>query len=227
MCPTSMAGFVSFGKFRSDDVKTGDLLAYTGSTASASYFPDQVMEDTGSRPISYIVLPAPVMEGGEQIYVQQGADMAVTKSDTLHEYAACQFLKWFTAKENNLRFVCESTYLPVRNDANSTQALDQVIEKYGLNVPPKAHDTLNVVLSSFNKIAFYTPKSFDTGYATRKVLDYNLSDKAVADKAEIVAQIAAGVSREDAIAPYVTDEAFDAWYDSFCQALETKAHPAN
>lgn len=219
--------FVSFGKFRSDDVKTGDLLAYTGSTASASYFPDQVMEDTESRPISYIVLPAPVMEGGEQIYVQQGADMAVTKSDTLHEYAACQFLKWFTAKDNNLRFVCESTYLPVRNDANSPQALDQVIEKYGLNVPPKAHDALNVVLSSFNKIAFYTTKSFDTGYATRKVLDYNLSDKAVADKAEIDAQIAAGVSREDAIAPYVTDEAFDAWYDSFCQALEAKAHPAN
>lgn len=219
--------FVGFGKFRSDDVKTGDLLAYTGSTASASYFPDQVMEDTESRPISYTVLPAPVMEGGDRVCVQQGADMAVTKSDALHEYAACQFLKWFTAKENNLRFVCESTYLPVRNDANSTQALDQVIEKYNLNVSPKAHETLKVILDAFDQITFYSTKSFDNGYATRKVLDYNLSDKAVADKEEIDAQIAAGVSREDAIAPYVTDEAFDAWYDAFCQALEEKAHPAN
>ena len=34
--------FASMGKFRSDDVKTGDILAYTGSCASSMYFPDQV-----------------------------------------------------------------------------------------------------------------------------------------------------------------------------------------
>lgn len=217
--------FLSLGKFRSDDVKTGDLLAYTGSTSSAMYFPDQVLGDEESRPISYLVLPAPVMEGGQQIYVQQGADMAVTKADALHEYAACQFLKWFTAKENNLRFVCESTYLPVRNDANSTDALDEVIAKYNLNVPAKAHDTLKVVLDSFSQITFYTTKCFENGYAARKVLDYNLSDKAVADKAEIDAAVAAGTSRAEAVAPYVTDEAFESWYESFCQTLEAKAHP--
>lgn len=33
--------FVSYGKFGSDDVKTGDTLAYTGSTASSMYFPDK------------------------------------------------------------------------------------------------------------------------------------------------------------------------------------------
>ena len=33
--------FASMGKFRSDDVKTGDILAYTGSCASSMYFPDQ------------------------------------------------------------------------------------------------------------------------------------------------------------------------------------------
>ena len=34
--------FGAFGSFRSDDVKTGDILAYTGSTSSAMYFPSQV-----------------------------------------------------------------------------------------------------------------------------------------------------------------------------------------
>lgn len=34
--------FAAFGKFRSDDVKTGDILAYTGSAASSMYFPDNV-----------------------------------------------------------------------------------------------------------------------------------------------------------------------------------------
>ncbi|MDE7007744.1 MAG: lipoprotein, partial [Lachnospiraceae bacterium] len=32
--------FGAYGSFRSDDVKTGDLLAYTGSTSSAMYFPN-------------------------------------------------------------------------------------------------------------------------------------------------------------------------------------------
>ena len=37
--------FASYGRFRSDDVKTGNIIAYTGSTSSAFYFPDKVEED--------------------------------------------------------------------------------------------------------------------------------------------------------------------------------------
>ena len=55
--------FASLGKFRSDDVKTGDSLAYTGSSSSSMYFPDHVVLDDSSRPIGYAVLPTPVMEG--------------------------------------------------------------------------------------------------------------------------------------------------------------------
>ena len=55
--------FASLGKFRSDDVKTGDILAYTGSSSSSMYFPDHVVLDDSSRPIGYAVLPTPVMEG--------------------------------------------------------------------------------------------------------------------------------------------------------------------
>ena len=114
--------FASFGKFRSDDVKTGDILAYTGSVSSSMYFPDQVITDDGTRDIDCTVMQPPVLEGGGHISVQQGAGMAVTRSDEMHEYAACEFLKWFTRKENNLRFVCESAYLPVRKDSNSVEA---------------------------------------------------------------------------------------------------------
>lgn len=34
-------------------------------------------------------MSAPIMEGGERYMVQQGAGMAVAKSDEQHEYAAC------------------------------------------------------------------------------------------------------------------------------------------
>lgn len=215
--------FASYGKFRSDDVKTGELLAYTGSSSSAAYFPDQVILEDGSKPISYAILPAPVVEGGERIDAQQGAGMAVTKSDSQHEYAACEFLKWFTDPENNLRFVCESSYLPVEKDANTMEAVDRVITQQNLSIDPKNYDCLKVILNSFDDLTFYTTRCFDNGYATRKVLDYNLSDKAAADKAAIDEQVAAGVSRAEAVAPYVTDEAFDSWYTDFCAQLEAKA----
>ena len=55
--------FASLGKFRSDDAKTGDILAYTGSSSSSMYFPDHVVLDDSSRPIGYTVLPTPVMDG--------------------------------------------------------------------------------------------------------------------------------------------------------------------
>ena len=59
-----------------------------------------------------------------------------------HEYASCEFLKWFTRKENNLRFVCESAYMPVRKDANSMEALDEVIKEKDLKVNAKAYQCL-------------------------------------------------------------------------------------
>lgn len=219
--------FASFGRFRSDDVKTGEILAYTGSSSSAMYFPDQVITDDASHDIDYVVLPCPIAEGGQQVNVQQGASMAVTHSDALHEYAACEFLKWFTEKDNNLRFVSDSAYLPVRKDANTMQALDSVIAANNIDMSDKAYDCLKSVLTNYDSLTFYTTKCFNNGYATRNVLEYDLSDKATTDKASIDAAVAAGTPRSEAVAPYVTDEAFDEWYNSFCTKLQQTAAAAD
>lgn len=216
--------FASFGKFRSDDVKTGDILAYTGSVSSSMYFPDQVITDDGTRDIDCIVMQPPVLEGGEHICVQQGAGMAVTRSDERHEYAACEFLKWFTRKENNLRFVCESAYLPVRKDSNSVEALDEVIKDKDLKVNDKAYQCLDNILSSYDLTSFYTPKCFENGYAARKILDYDLSDKAAEDKAKVDEMTAGGMSRAEATALFTTDEAFEQWYEQWNTKLEAAAY---
>ncbi len=217
--------FASAGKFRSDDVKTGEILAYTGSTASAMYFPDQIAGlDGESKAIDYLVLPAPVMEGGAAVNVQQGAGMAVTSSDPEHEYAACEFLRWFTQKENNLRFVCDAAYFPVRKDANTVEALDEVISEQNIEINSKAYDCLTSVMNSMNDTSFYTPKCFANGYDTRKVLDYILSDKAAADKTAVDEAVAAGTPRAEAEAQYLTDENFDAWYETLVNALNEKAY---
>ena len=215
--------FGAYGRFRSDDVKTGDILAYTGSTSSSMYFPDAIEKDDESYNIECIAMRAPVLEGGENVRVQQGAGMAVTKSDAQHEYAACVFLKWFTEKENNMRFVCDSGYMPVLKEANSVEALDEVIAKDDLSISSKTYDCLKTILQDADTVEYYTSKNFNNGYQTRKVLDYNLSDRAVADREAIDEAIAAGADREEVLAEYISEESFEDWYQGFCQALQQAA----
>ena len=215
--------FGAYGSFRSDDVKTGDLLAYTGSTSSAMYFPNQVEQDDLSYAIDYIVMPAPVFQGGEPYAVQQGAGMVVSKSDEKHEYASVEFLKWFTEAENNLQFGSVSGYLPVRKEANSTQKLDQVIAERQLSVAPKTYDCLTAVFARMEELTLYTNKGFANGSAARKVLEYHLADRAAQDRARVTAAMEQGMSLEEASAPYVTEEAFEEWYTSFCDALKSAA----
>lgn len=215
--------FGAYGAFRSDDVKTGDILAYTGSTSSAMYFPDQVELDEGSHPIDYIVMPAPVFEGGRAYAVQQGAGMVVSRSDERREYASVEFLKWFTQAEENLRFGCVSGYLPVLKEAGSTEKLDQVIADQGLSVSPKTYDCLTTIFEEMEGMTLYTNKSFQNGSAARKVLEYHLADRAAEDRAGVLAAMALGKSLEEASAEYVSDGAFEDWYGAFCQALNDAA----
>lgn len=89
--------FAGEGRFRSDDIKTGNVLAYVGSNSSATFFPKQVqVSDTESHEISLKVLPNPSFAGSEEVAVQQGAGMVVTKSTPEEEAACVTFLKWFT-----------------------------------------------------------------------------------------------------------------------------------
>jgi multiple sugar transport system substrate-binding protein len=212
--------FGAYGSFRSDDVKTGDLLAYTGSTASAMYFPDEVESDDSRYPIDYIVMPAPVFSGGEAYAVQQGAGMVVARSDEQHEYASVVFLKWFTEAENNLEFCGDSGYLPVLKEANSKELLDQMIEEQELELSDKSYDCVTEVFDELERVELYTSGSFKNGSDARKVLEYNLSDRAQADRALVEEQLAQGKTLEDAAAPYLTEEAFEEWYQDFCTALQ-------
>ena len=106
--------FGAFGRFRSDDTRTGDVISFVGSSTGATYFPDDVsVNDVDSYPIDCTILPAPCFEGGENYAVQQGAGMVVSKSTEQEEYASTVFLKWFTEAQRNIEFAVGSGYLPV------------------------------------------------------------------------------------------------------------------
>ena len=132
-------------------------------------------------------------------------------------------MKWFTQKEQNLRFVCNSGYMPVKKDVNSISALDELIAEQNLTINDKTYDCLKEVLSDFENTSYYTTKNFENGFAARKVLDYNLSDKAAADREAFEAAVAAGASREEELKKYLSEENFENWYAGFCEALRLAA----
>ena len=204
-------------------MKTGDLLAYTGSTASAMYFPDQIETNSGSREIEYTVMPAPGLEGGEDFAIQQGAGIVVTKSEEAREYASVEFLKWITQAEHNIRFGCEAGYLPVKTEAATREMLDKVIGDNQMEVSDKIYACLGSVLDKSGDAKLYACHSFAGASAARRVLEYSLYDKAVEDRAQVLEALESGSSLEEACASFLTEESFDAWYESFDRELKEAA----
>ena len=208
--------FSASGRFRSDDIKIGNILAYVGSSSSATYFPSRVMlSDTESHSIALKVLPAPHFADGEKFAVQQGAGMAVAKTTDAEEAASVVFLKWLTQPENNIAFAVGSGYLPVTHAANEMDA----IRSSGLILTGNMENILTQAVDTVNSSEMYTPRAFEGGTKARDTLTYSMSDLAEADRATVVARIAAGESAADAEAEFMTDEYFEAWYQSLCDAL--------
>lgn len=204
------------GHFRSDDIKIGSILAYIGSNSSATYFPTQVMlSDTESHDIELKVLPTPHFEGCEKVSVQQGAGMAVAKTTDAEVEASVVFLKWFTQPENNIAFAVGSGYLPVTYAANDMDA----IHSSGLTLTGNMENVLMEAVDAVNTNELYTTKAFEGGTDARSKLNYSMSDLATADRATVEERLAAGESAEEAEAEFLTDEYFEAWYQSLCDAL--------
>lgn len=95
--------------------------------------------------------------------------MVVTKGTKEQEYASTVFLKWFTQKENNMRFACTSGYLPVQKDACTKEALDAFVADSGVDISQKTYDGLITGFDIINNGHMYTNKAFNNGTSARKV----------------------------------------------------------
>lgn len=119
ICPPLLTGaFANYDGYSSDLSKTGDLVCSTGSSAGILFYGDSITYSDGHvEQVEYSILPFPVFESGEKLAIQRGNGMMVAKSDEAHEYASAVFLRWFTAPEQNMRFIASTGYLPVTQDA--------------------------------------------------------------------------------------------------------------
>ena len=201
--------FASSGRYRSDDIKIGNILAYVGSSSGAMYFPDRVtLGDEDVHEIELEVLPAPQFANTGSFAVQQGAGMVVTNTSEEEVKASVVFLRWFTQPERNIRFSVDSGYLPVQKCANDMEEVMAMTP----DMPEKAEKILGVGLSTVKKNNMYTPPAFEQGTALREIFDYSMADAAVTDRKEVVRALEAGKSLEEATAPFLTERRFEIWY---------------
>ncbi|WP_392885655.1 extracellular solute-binding protein [Eubacterium limosum] len=214
--------FASYGRFASDDAKTGDIIALVGSSSGATYYPTKVtVSDTESYPIETVVMQAPEFKDGKKVAVQQGAGMVVVKSDERKEYASTVFLKWLTDAKRNIDFSITSGYLPVKKEANTREMLETAVEEAGDNaISDNLTKTLPIAVDITNNNELYTNKAFEGGTNARNILEASMKKKAAADAEAVKAAVASGTAKEAAIAAYNTDENFNQWYEKLKKELD-------
>ena len=211
--------FTASGRYRSDDMKMGSLIAFTGSSSGAAYYPKAVtVNDKKSYPIKVRSYEVPKFADEEDYAVQQGAGMVVTKSSDKEIYASVQFLKWFTEAKRNFEFAATSSYLPVKKEANTEKAVEKAM-KDEKNEDIK--DTVMTAVKTVNNNKMYTPKAAKNGSQIRNILETCLSDKADQDRKAVEKAIKGGMSYEAAVKKYNTDQNFEQWYEKTLKELKT------
>lgn len=209
--------FAMEGRFRSDDAKTGEVIALVCSTTGATYYPNEVtLNDDTVYPIENVVLPIPNFEGTEPYAVQQGAGMSVIKSDAKTEYACTIFLKWFTEADRNIGFAVDSGYLPVKKAANSPEELDKTAAD---TIDSTMHNALTTAMEEVNTYNLYAAKPFEKSESFRSALKDYMESTTKGDYAAVSARISAGEDRDTVLAEYTSDEAFDKWFEGLSSAL--------
>lgn len=155
------------------------------------------------------------------------AGYCMLKSDETHQQAAAEFLKWFTAVQQNLSFSLESGYSPVTTAANKPAAIDSAAAAANSKITPQHQNVLDALLISaqeFTADKGFAAKPFERSQDIRSMLEDSLSKITADDTAAVRAALDAGSTLADATAKYTTDEYFDAWFDDVTnQAKEIMA----
>lgn len=208
--------FSSVGRFRSDDIKTGDIICCVCSSSSATYFPQEViLSDEESYPIELMVLPCPKFSEGEDVAVQQGAGMMVTKSNEKEELASVEFLKWLTQDEQNIRFSVASGYLPVTKSANEYD-----FKEDDNDVPDNVKKALTSGMETVRENKMVTTKSFEAASDCRTLLENAMQEQAERDREILLECLDNGMTLDEAAKEFCEESYFESWYQETKNKLE-------
>lgn len=207
MCKGYLGSDTTFG---SDAIKKGALAAYTGSSASAAYFPTWIETDHKQTQIDLLPLPYPVFENADPYIYQQGAGVCISKSTPARQEGAALFLKWFTNPGQNIDFAMTTGYLPVQKTAYEEKNMTHIAERLnsGYAEEQNVAKVYDIVLRRIIETNTYAPKPFSDAYTIRQTLQYTLRD----------------LTQEGKSNPNMhnVDAQFEIWFDTLLQQLTEK-----
>lgn len=208
-----MGYYAGYGKFRADDIKTGLIISYIGSSSSAGYFPTWIEVDGKTSDIKLRIMSYPTFTEGTPYSIRQGAGMCVTKTDTENEKAAVEFLKWFTDTKTNIDFTKETGYIPVTNEAYTDEMMEY-IEGLSDTEDPVKNNTMLAYKAAMEQMLngnTYSAKPFIGSYEIRQVLNQTLTD--ITDEGIKLAKELRheGKSEDEILKEMKIDEKFDLW----------------
>ena len=208
--------FAEIGWYRADDMKTGDLIAYLGSTGGASYFPLEIAQQDGTvRQTELLVSRYPTFSGSRSVTIQQGAGMSIIKTEERRQRAAAEFLRWFTEPGQNVEYAMASGYSPVQKSEHTGELLEQALsslESQGDALSLNISKVLHLASHQMNEYELTVDKEFPGSYDIRNMFGNKLSEAARTAKTAYEAALSGGMSPEDALKSCVNEAAFEAWY---------------
>ena len=147
-------------KYLSGPFSNQQVLMYQGSTAGAAH-----LKTDGKFEIA--VVEVPIFKGKDKAVIQQGASLFVTSDVSDEEqYAAYEFMKFATNKENTAKFAVSTGYLPVRKSSAETDVVKKALEdKDGL------YGSVYKVAQKALEYSYYTPAVNNAQSARNVILE--------------------------------------------------------
>lgn len=200
----------AYSFYRSEDVQTGDLVMYTGSTAGASFFPKTVtFADNTKQDVELKVMPYPSFQNGKKVAAKQGAGVIVTKSSPEKEFASVVFLKWLTEPKRNIDFVLKTGYLPVTKEAIE-KTLPEELQKYEeMEEYKNVSKVIKATLEMMESYELYANKPFKSSDDIRYSFEEKLLAYTIAAREEMVKNLRDGRDFKDSVSSIINDKSFD------------------
>lgn len=213
--------FDDSGKFRTDDMRSGDILGFASSSASFIYIPDWIENDNLSQEdIVWKSLPYPHFEGSTPYVLSQGAGIAISKISTEQQEACVMFLNHFY--NYNIDFAIDTAYIPVVNEFLESTSDDLYSFFETKNLEANEINTYELVISQIKNDLLYQPVAFEGSYIIRTELAKAFELYATNIRKLAEEHLASGVLREDLLDSLNIDEYFDSMMLSLSETLASK-----
>ncbi|MFI3201842.1 MAG: extracellular solute-binding protein, partial [Eubacteriales bacterium] len=158
--------FKHSAQFRSDDIRSGAIVAYTGSSASVSYFPSWIEKNGEKMDIIMRALPYASFEGTIPYVLSQGAGIAMGKTGAEQEAAAAEFIKYFL--EQDVEFAIKTSYIPAMQSFfdSTIEEQDELLTEYGV-ITSNGKEVYHLVMEQIQQDLTYQPDAFVGSYDIR------------------------------------------------------------